>query len=61
MRSEQVEKQRNLRAQIAELESRYIDAEHAIAAQIVALENYQTETKKYFVSAQKDNLALRDD
>ena len=60
-RSEQVETQRNLQAQIAELEAKYIDAEHAVAAEIVNLENYRTQTKKYFVFAKKDSLALRDD
>lgn len=50
MRTEHVQKQHNLNAEIAMLEASYIEAEHTIAARIATLDGYDTNTPKIFVS-----------
>tara|TARA_B100000508_G_scaffold115566_1_gene94683 strand:- start:9174 stop:9479 length:306 start_codon:yes stop_codon:yes gene_type:complete len=60
MRTEYVQDQRRLQAEIAELESSYIEAQHVIAARIATLDGYNTNTEKIFVSRTDTSLVLRD-
>ncbi|MCB9816121.1 hypothetical protein H6786_01880 [Candidatus Nomurabacteria bacterium] len=50
MRTESVQEQRELQAEIAALEAKYIEAQHVIAARIATLEGYNTDIPKIFVS-----------
>jgi hypothetical protein len=59
MRTEEVQKQRDLNADIAMLESRYMDAQHKVAARIATLEGYDTTVPKIFVSRDEASLVLR--
>lgn len=58
MRTEHVQKQRDLNAQIAMLEAQYIEAQHTIAARIASLEGYNVDTAKIFVSRDQTGLVL---
>jgi hypothetical protein len=60
MRTEQVQKQRDLNADIAMLESQYIAAQHTIASRISTLDSYDTGVSKIFVSRQLPSLVLND-
>tara|TARA_B100000508_G_C11464066_1_gene280654 strand:+ start:1105 stop:1410 length:306 start_codon:yes stop_codon:yes gene_type:complete len=60
MRTEYVQDQRRLQAEIAELEASYIEAQHVIAARIATLDGYNTNTEKIFVSRTDTSLVLRD-
>ncbi|MBP6881216.1 MAG: hypothetical protein KBC35_01180 [Candidatus Pacebacteria bacterium] len=59
MRTEQVQKQRDLSAEIAMLESSYIEAQHKIAARIATLDNQGSAVSKIFVSRDQASLVLR--
>lgn len=50
MRKEAVQSQNELRAEIAQLETQYIEAQHTIAARIAVLDGYDTEAEKIFIS-----------
>lgn len=58
MRSEELQKQRNLHAEIASLEAKYIEAQHAVAARIALLDGYDTADTKVFVSREQASLVL---
>ncbi len=58
MRKEATQQQNQLRAEIAMLETSYIEAQHAIAARIATLEGYNTETDKVFVTRGETSLVL---
>jgi hypothetical protein len=58
LRTEQIQKQNNLHAEIAMLEATYIEAEHTIAARIATLDGYDTDTKKIFVSRDQASFVL---
>lgn len=59
MRTEKVQQQHNLSAEIAMLKSEYIEAQHAIAARIASLDGYNKGTsKKIFVSRNQASLVL---
>jgi hypothetical protein len=58
MRTEQVQKQRDINAEIALLESKYITAQHTVASRIATLEGYETEMAKIFVSREHASLVL---
>lgn len=58
MRTEQVQKQRDLGAEIAMLESHYIEAQHTIASRIATLDDFDTETAKIFVSRDQESLVF---
>ena len=58
MRKEATQEQSVLRAEIAMLETKYIEAQHAIAARIATLEGYNTETEKIFVTRGETSLVL---
>ena len=61
MRTEQVQRQQDLGAEIAMLESLYIKAQHSIAARIATLDGYDTNTEKIFVSRKQASFVLRDE
>jgi hypothetical protein len=50
IRTELKQEQQLLNTEIAELESRYIMAQHKIAAQVATLDGYSSDTPKVFVS-----------
>lgn len=57
MRKEAVQSENELRAEIAQLETKYIEAQHEIASRISTLEGYREEAPKIFVSrAQTETL-----
>lgn len=58
MRSEQVQKQRDLHAEIATLEAKYIESQHAVAARIATLDGYDRSDTKIFVSHKQSSLVL---
>jgi hypothetical protein len=58
MRSEHVQKQRDLGAELATLEARYIEAQHAVAARIATLNGYDSTNTKVFVSRDQAHLVL---
>lgn len=58
MRTEQVQKQRDLNADIAMLESRYIEAQHTIASRMGTLDGYVTDSAKIFVSRDQEGLVF---
>jgi hypothetical protein len=60
MRTEHVQKQRDLNAEIAMLESRYIEVQHTISSRIATLDGYDTESVKIFVSRDKESLVLNE-
>lgn len=61
MRTEYIQDQRQLNAEIALLEAEYIEAQHTIAARIASLEGYDTNTDKIFVSRDQARLVLADE
>ncbi len=58
MRTEHVQQQNNLNAEIASLEASYIEAQHKIASRIATLEGYDTNTSKIFVSREQASFVL---
>jgi hypothetical protein len=58
MRKEATLEQNQLRAEIAMLETSYIEAQHAIAARIATLDGYNTDTEKVFVNRGETSLVL---
>lgn len=60
LRSEHAHTERSLQAEIAELESEYIAAQHKIAARMSTLDGYTVDTSKFFVSREQASLVLRD-
>lgn len=60
IRSEHDQIARDLQAEIAQLESDYIEAQHAIAARMSELDGYTFDNKKIFVSREQAKLVLRD-
>ena len=60
MRTQYVQEQNSLNAEIATLEAQYIEAQHKIASRIATLQGYDTETPKIFVSREAASLVLRD-
>jgi Tfp pilus assembly protein PilN len=61
MRTEFSQEQNSLRTEIAQLEARYIDSQHLIAARISSLQGYETDVTKIFVSREPASLVLRDE
>lgn len=61
MRTEYIQEQRQLNADIALLEAQFIEAQHSIAVRIATLEGYDTNTDKIFVSREQARLVLRDE
>lgn len=61
MRTEYTQQLRDTQANIALLEARYIESQHAIASRIATLEGYDTNTDKIFVSRSEASLVLRDE
>lgn len=59
MRTEHMQAQRTLQAEIALLEADYIAAQHRIAAKIATLDGYTLNTQKIFVSRKQESLVLR--
>jgi uncharacterized membrane protein YjgN (DUF898 family) len=60
MRKEAVQEQNQLRTEIAALETKYIEAQHVIAARIATLDGYNRDSEKIFVSrGDVDALVLR--
>jgi hypothetical protein len=60
MRTEHVDQQRTIQAEIALLEAQYIKAQHTIASRVATLEGYDTNTNKIFITRGETNLVLRD-
>lgn len=58
MRTDYIQQQNKLNAEIAMLEASYIEAQHTIASRIATLEGYDTDTVKIFVSRQTPSLVL---
>ncbi|MCA9362337.1 hypothetical protein KC906_03095, partial [Candidatus Kaiserbacteria bacterium] len=58
MRTEYTQQQRELSADIALLESSYIEAQHKVAARIGDLEGYESDAPKMFVSRAQASLVL---
>ena len=58
MRTELKQEQQLLNTEIAELESRYIMAQHKIAAQVATLDGYSTDIPKIFVSRTETQFVL---
>lgn len=59
MRKESMQEANSLRADIATLETSYIEAEHKISNKIADAEGYQTDNEKIFVTRGASNLVLR--
>ncbi len=60
MRKEVIAEQNQIRTEIAELETSYIEAQHKIAGRIAHLDGYSIDTAKIFVTRGEDSLVLRD-
>lgn len=60
MRKELLQEQNQLRTEIAELETSYIEAQHKIANRIADLDGYSIDTPKIFVTRGESSLVLRD-
>jgi hypothetical protein len=58
MRQEHVQSQNQLNTEIAELEARFIEAQHSISIKIAEADNYQEELDKVFVSREQASLVL---
>ena len=58
MRTEAIQSQNQLQADIARLEATYIEAQHVIAARIATMDSYDTDTPKIFVSREQASVAL---
>ena len=59
MRKEADRSQSELQAEIANLESQYIAAQHKVASQIASLDGYQKEVAKTFVSRTDTDTLVR--
>lgn len=59
MRKEADQTHNQLQADIAQLETRYIAAQHEIAGRIATLEGYQKEIKKTFISRADTDTLVR--
>ena len=60
MRKEADQEQNKLRAEIAMLETSYIEAQHRIADRIASLTEYAVDTEKIFITRGDTSLVLRD-
>lgn len=60
MRTENVQRGRELDAEIAMLEASYMEAQHVVSSRIASLEGYNTSAKKVFVSREHSSFVLRD-
>ncbi len=60
MRKEILQEQNQLRTEIAQLETSYIEAQHKIANRIADLHGYSVDTPKIFVTRGESSLVLRD-
>lgn len=58
MRTEFTKQQTDLSAEIALLESAYIEAQHTVATRIASLEGYNFDSPKVFVSSEQASLVL---
>ena len=58
MRTDYIQQQNKLNAEITMLDASYIEAQHTIASRIANLEGYDTDTAKVFVSRQPDSLVM---
>lgn len=58
LRSDMANQQQTLHAEIATLESQYIDAQHIVAARITTLDGYINDTEKLFVSRSESSLVF---
>lgn len=58
MRKEATQEQSQLRAEISMLETKYIEAQHSIAARIATLDGYSIDTDKIFVNRGDTSLVL---
>jgi len=58
MRTEHIQQQNSLNTEIALLESKFIHAQHAVAARLATLNGYDTESKKIFVSREQASLVF---
>jgi len=58
LRSDMSNQQQALHAEIATLESRYIDAQHTVAARITTLDGYANDQEKFFVSRSESSLVF---
>ena len=58
MRKEAMQEANSLRAEIATLETSYIEAQHKISSKIAETEHYQTDNEKIFVTRGASNLVL---
>lgn len=58
MRTEHVQNQNQLHAEIAMLESAYIETQHTVASRIATLDGYDTDTAKIFVSRDQASFVL---
>lgn len=60
MRKEADQEQNKLRAEIAMLETSYIEAQHKIADRIASQTEYAVDTEKIFITRGETSLVLRD-
>ncbi|MEK7462147.1 MAG: hypothetical protein AAB618_01075 [Patescibacteria group bacterium] len=60
MRKETLAQHNQIRTEIAQLETSYIEAQHKIAGRIAYLDGYSIDTAKIFVTRGQDSLVLRD-
>ena len=58
MRTEHVQRQHELSAEIALLEASYIKAQHNISSRIATLDGYNTNTPKVFISREQSSLVF---
>ena len=58
MRTDHVQQQNGLNAEIAMLEASYIEAQHGVASQIADLEGYNVDTPKIFVAREQSSFVL---
>lgn len=58
MRTEFIQQQHELGAEIATLEAEYIESQHVIASRIATLDGYSQESEKFFVSREQPSLVL---
>lgn len=60
MRKEATQEQNKLRAEIAMLETSYIEAQHKIADRIASRNGYNVDSDKVFITRGETSLVLRD-
>ena len=58
MRTDYVKQQREVHAEIAQLEAKFIESQHTIAARIADLDEYNEDTPKIFVSRESASLVF---